>query len=38
MIGRTLPRFRILAKIGEGGTGVVNRSEDERPTPAGWFV
>ena len=28
MIGRTLSHFRILAKIGEGGMGVIYRAED----------
>jgi tetratricopeptide (TPR) repeat protein len=30
MVGRTLSHFRITAKIGEGGMGIVYRAEDER--------
>ncbi len=30
MIGRNLSHFRIVAKIGEGGMGVVYRAEDEK--------
>ena len=30
MIGRTLSHYRVLARIGEGGMGVVYRAEDEK--------